>query len=63
MTSILPTVVSERWNTVCFVQVPGATLLPVPRILPGLIGVHVTAVSCGAGHTVVCARDGRVFSW
>jgi len=41
----------------------GVTAVPVPRLLPSLIGIHVDAVSCGAGHTVVCARDGRVFSW
>ena len=41
----------------------GVSAVPVPRLLPGLIGIYVAAVSCGAGHTVVCARDGRVFSW
>ena len=41
----------------------GITAVPVPRLLPALIGIHIDAVSCGAGHTVVSARDGRVFSW
>ena len=40
-----------------------STAVPLPRLLPALIGVQVTGVACGAGHSVVCARDGRVFSW
>lgn len=35
----------------------------VPVLIPALIGVHISAVSCGTGHTVVVAIDGRVYSW
>ena len=35
----------------------------VPALVPGLIGVVISAVCCGSGHSVACAQDGRVFSW
>jgi alpha-tubulin suppressor-like RCC1 family protein len=35
----------------------------VPRLVNSLFGVFVSAVSCGAGHTVVLSADGRAFSW
>lgn len=41
----------------------GAEQVVLPRIVSGLVGVSVCAVSCGGGHTVVTAADGRVFSW
>jgi alpha-tubulin suppressor-like RCC1 family protein len=35
----------------------------VPRLLSSLFGVFISAVSCGAGHSIAMAADGRVFSW
>eukprot|EP01041_Mallomonas_annulata_P007795 gene7795-15945_t len=38
-------------------------LILVPKLIPKLVGIFICAVSCGAGHTVVVATDGRAFSW
>jgi alpha-tubulin suppressor-like RCC1 family protein len=35
----------------------------LPTLVPALIGIHITAVSCGTGHTIAVAVDGSVFSW
>ena len=35
-----------------------------PTIIPALVGVRVSAVACGAAHTVVVGDEGRrVYSW
>jgi alpha-tubulin suppressor-like RCC1 family protein len=35
----------------------------VPTIIPALVGVSVTAVACGTGHSIAVASDGVVYSW
>lgn len=35
----------------------------LPSIVPALLGVIISAVSCGAGHTVVVSDMGRAYSW
>jgi len=35
----------------------------VPMIIPGLMGLRITAVSCGEAHTIAITDDGRAYSW
>lgn len=35
----------------------------VPFLIPKLIGICITAVACGAGHSVVISSDGQVYTW
>ncbi|OQR84663.1 hypothetical protein ACHHYP_13054 [Achlya hypogyna] len=41
----------------------GASVVPIPTLVQDFVGHPVTAVACGAGHSVVILADGRVFSW
>lgn len=34
-----------------------------PSLVPSLLGLMITAVSCGAAHTVALTSDGRAYSW
>ncbi|KDO35373.1 hypothetical protein SPRG_00222 [Saprolegnia parasitica CBS 223.65] len=43
--------------------VSGDTMIPIPQLVPDFVGRPVTAVACGAGHSVAILNDGRVFSW
>ncbi|KAF0697947.1 Aste57867_11400 [Aphanomyces stellatus] len=35
----------------------------MPRLVPCLVGRRITAIACGAGHSVAIAATGAVFSW
>ncbi|EQC42201.1 hypothetical protein SDRG_01039 [Saprolegnia diclina VS20] len=43
--------------------VGGDTTILIPQLVPAFVGQPVTAVACGAGHSVAILHDGRVFSW
>jgi len=34
-----------------------------PVLVPSLVGIFISAISCGAGHTVAISSDGRVYAW
>lgn len=41
----------------------GAVVGAIPLQIPKLIGVCITAVACGAGHSVAISSVGRVYCW
>jgi len=38
-------------------------LIAEPRLVPGLVGIKVSAVTCGAGHTLVLTENHHVLAW
>jgi alpha-tubulin suppressor-like RCC1 family protein len=39
------------------------TIVAIPALVPRLLGLRISSVSCGAGHSIAIAAGGRAFAW